>query len=180
MKYSIKKCFANCLAHRKCSINSKYYYYQIIVLHIHLFQAFVFPLLFFKSIVRQEIVTTVSKCCDKSPKVIFRYDLTAHFSVISDNNHKMSELKFFVGYLAKITVLQTRKHTDIHLLAYCNLLTCQRNSTQAIHSKKSQKWKFLGRTVVCVRTCTWAHMCLPGSGEETGELLVHLAIEGKC
>ena len=40
------------LAHRKCSINIKYYYYQIIVLDIHLFQAFVFPLLFFKSIVR--------------------------------------------------------------------------------------------------------------------------------
>ena len=70
--------------------------------------------------------------------MIFRYDPTAHFSVASDSNHKMSELKFLVGYLAKITVLQTRKHTDVHLLAYCNLLTCQRNSTQAIHSKISK------------------------------------------
>lgn len=179
MKYSTKKCFANCLAHRKCSINIKYYYYQIIVLHIHLFQAFVFPLLFFKSIVRQEIVTTVSKCCDKSPKVIFRYDLTAHFSVISDNNHKMSELKFFVGYLAKIsfTDKETHWHPSVSLLQFTHMPKKQHPGNSF---KKSQKWKFLGRTVVCVRTYTWAHMCLPGSGEETGELLVHLAIEGKC
>ena len=100
---------------------------------------------------------TVPKYCDKSPKVIFRYDLMAHFSVILDNNHKMSELKFFIGYLAKITILQTRKQTDIHLSAYCNLLICQRNSTEAIHSKTS-KMEVSRRVVVCVCTCMWAHV----------------------
>lgn len=110
--------------------------------------------------------------------MIFRYDLTAHFSVISDNNHKMSELKFFVGYLAKITILQTRKQTEIHLLAYCSLLICQRNSTEAIHSKISKME--VSRKSGCVCVCVYGHKCLPGSGEETGELLVHFSIEGKC
>ena len=111
--------------------------------------------------------------------MIFRYDLMAHFSVILDNNHKMSELKFFIGYLAKITILQTRKQTDIHLSAYCNLLICQRNSTEAIHSKTS-KMEVSRRVVVCVCAHVCGHTCLPGGGEETGELLVHFSIEGKC
>ena len=92
--------------------------------------------------------------------MIFRYDLMAHFSVISDNNHKMSELKFFIGYLAKITILQTRKQTDIHLLAYCNLLICQRNSTQAIHSKISKIEVSRKSGCVCVCAYVYGHTCV--------------------
>ena len=33
---------------------------------------------------------------------------------------------------------------------------------------------------MCVCICVWAHMCLLGSGEETGEFLVHFSTEGKC
>lgn len=92
--------------------------------------------------------------------MIFRYDLTAHFSVISDNNHKMSELKFFVGYLAKITILQTRKQTEIHLLAYCSLLICQRNSTEAIHSKISKMEVSRKSGFVCVCVYMGTSVCL--------------------
>ena len=31
---------------------------------------------------------------------------------------------------------------------------------------------------MCAHVC--GHTCLPGGGEETGELLVHFSIEGKC
>lgn len=92
--------------------------------------------------------------------MIFRYDLMAHFSVISDNNHKMSELKSFIGYLAKITILQTRKQTDIHLLAYCNSLICQRSSTQAIHSKISKTEVSRKSGCVCVCAHVYGHTCV--------------------